>query len=345
MRPILYYVHHQGQGHWRRALAVAEQLDRPVVLASSSAPPRRLAPSCRYLPLPLDYSAGQDHTGNDANGQLHWAPPHHDGLLQRHQILLEAAERYRPPLAVVDVSVEVTVLLRTSGIPVVAVRQPGERVDPAHELGFGLADEVIMPVPPEWNLHQGLPRTRAVGFVSGTHLPSLKTNNGGRLRAVVVVGSGGSRLDSGRCAQIASELPDHDVHVLGLAGRSVGNLVYRGQVEDARGDLGEASVVIGNAGLGTVGEVLTAGKPFVVVPEERPFGEQDATAAALEATGAAVVLHHLPEPGGWARAVQKATAPPPVASDGAQAFAHLLEERAGLTDPLPERPRVPVGAA
>ncbi|GLY30488.1 hypothetical protein [Kineosporia sp. NBRC 101731] len=336
MRPILYYVHHQGLGHWRRALAVAGMLERPVVLASSGPPPGELPATCRHLRLPLDWSDRDygDGAGNDAHGQLHWAPLHEDGLLHRHQMLLDAVARYRPLLAVVDVSVEVTVLLRTSGVPVVAVRQPGLRDDPAHALGFALADEVVMPVPQSWGLHTGRPRTRAVGLVSGARRVVAESDDGGRPRAVVLVGSGGSRLGAKACAQIAAGLPGHDVHVLGLSGPTAANLSFRGRIEDVGTELGAAHVAIGNTGLGTLGDVVAARRPFVALPEERPFGEQEATARALEAAGDAVVLTRMPGPTGWAQAVARATTPPALVADGAERFARLLEERCRTVDPV-----------
>ncbi|GAB3271110.1 glycosyltransferase [Kineosporia babensis] len=298
MQPILYYVHHQGTGHWRRALAVAAELDRPVVFLSSVAPPDALPPSGTYVALPLDIPA--DPENHDAHGHLHWAPVHQAGLLARHRFILEAAERYQPALAVVDVSVEVTVLLRTSGVPVVSVRLPGQRDDCAHALGFGLSDQIVTPVPSAWGLHAGLPRTQAVGLVTRARPVPLQGNNNGRPRAVIIIGTGGSRIDARTCAEIAADLPEHDVTVAGLSPAKLSvlpdNLYFEGRVKDAAPFIRSASVVIGNTGLGTVGEVLAAGKPFVALPEPRAFGEQEVTARALEETGAAAVLWDLPHP-------------------------------------------------
>jgi predicted glycosyltransferase len=338
VQPILYYVHHQGGGHWRRALAVAENLSRPVVFASSVPPPRALPASGSYVPLPLDYSESDNAGNQNAHGRLHWAPLHQVGLLARHRRLLDAVAEYRPALAVVDVSVEVTVILRTSGVPVTAVRLPGVRDDPAHHLGFGLADDVVMPVPADWGLHTGLPRTHAVGLVAaGSAGPAAE--NGGRRRAVVLVGTGGSRLDAQQCVRIARDLPDHQVQVLGLSRPArlaalPGNLSFSGRVQDPRDALGAASVAIGNTGLGTVADVITAGRPFVTLPEARPFDEQLLTAQALERHGT-VVLRHLPRRGGWAEAVHRAESqsPSPLIADGAKRFAELINSRATCAAP------------
>ncbi len=336
MRPVLYYVHHQGLGHWRRALAVTAELTRPVILASSTPPPRDLPAHASYLPLPPDHPAASGGSGHDAGGRLHWAPAHHSGLLRRHQLLLAEASRRAPILAVVDVSVEVAVLLRTSGVPVLAVRLPGERTDAPHELGFALADEIVMPVPPAWGLHDDLARTRSVGLVTAGAGPGTPPPARARPLVLVVVGTGGSRLDVRLCEQIAAELAGHDVRVLGLRSGAAGrrrsgrNLTFAGRVADPRPHLAEASVVIGNAGLGTVSDVAAAGRPFVAVPESRPFDEQHATARALAARGDAVVLNDLPGPGGWAAAVARASAGGPLSlpTDGASRFADAVEQLA-----------------
>lgn len=349
MRPVLYYVHHHGLGHWRRGLAVAARLARPVIFAATTPPPQPLPESARWLRLPPDFPGPPDRTDHDAYGRLHWAPTRHAGLLRRHQLLLAEATRRRPVLAVVDVSVEVTVLLRTSGIPTIAVRLPGERDDEAHQLGFGLADEVVMPVPEAWGMHTGRARTRAVGLVGADRTETEQLPTGGRgrgqaraqgrgqgrPRVVIVVGSGGSRLSGSQCQQIAVELSDYEVRVLGLeagpgGSTAAANLTFVGRLQDPRGELAAASVVIGNAGLGTVSDVVSSRRPFVVVPEERPFGEQQATGRSLHAGRDAVVLTELPELGGWREAVLQAAARGPalLSTDGADRFARLIERRA-----------------
>jgi UDP-N-acetylglucosamine--N-acetylmuramyl-(pentapeptide) pyrophosphoryl-undecaprenol N-acetylglucosamine transferase len=333
MRPVLYYVHHQGLGHWRRALAVTANLSRPVIFASSTPPPQPLPATARFRLLPADFPVLAE-AGVSAHGRLHWAPTGHSGLLERHHLLLTEAARHRPAVAVVDVSVEVTVFLRSSGIPVIAVRLPGRRDDAPHDLGFGLADDVVMPVPSAWHLHDGLARTTAVGLV-GAAGPADSGRAPEPRRVLVVVGSGGSRLDRDQCVRIAADLPDHQVRVLGLSGRNTPvNLTFAGRVTDPRAEFAAASVVIGNAGLGTVSDVVTAGRPFVAVPEDRSFDEQRTTGRALTAHRDAVVLTDLPSAGGWRDAVEQATARGPAAliADGAVRFARLIEARAAAGD-------------
>jgi UDP-N-acetylglucosamine--N-acetylmuramyl-(pentapeptide) pyrophosphoryl-undecaprenol N-acetylglucosamine transferase len=325
--PVLWYVHHHGAGHWRRALAVTRELDQDVVLVSSSAPPAALPPRNTFVALPMDAPGDGDVT---AHGRLHWAPTHHAGLLERHARILAVAQRHRPAVAVVDVSVEVTVLLRSCGIPVIGVRLPGQRVDAAHDLGFGLADQVVMPVPQSWEMHRSLARTVAVGLVSALVPSRPAAGEAPGDDVVVVVGRGGSRIDLAACRRLAADVPDRTVRVLGLdpAPGVPPNLLALGHVPDPSAVLASAGVVVANCGLGTVADVVRAARPLVVLPEERPFGEQAATAAAL--AGDAVVLAGPPGAGGWATAVHRAETlgPPRLAVDGAERFAAVVNRLA-----------------
>ena len=356
--PILWYVHHDGTGHWRRALAVVGQLSRDVVLMSSAQPPGLLPENARFLPLPPDFPASAEPAERaDAGGALRWAPPHHRGLLTRNSAILAQAARIQPSLAVVDGSVEVTALLRTSGVPVIAVRLPGDRSDAAHQLGFDLADEVVMPVPARWGLHSGLARTVSVGLVSALpQTPSAEAvpTDG---PVVVLAGRGNRRLDLAECARIAAEVPERRVRVLGLdrspellahpglpdqpgptgpAGPTGWgpNLDFAGRTVDPSAALAAASVVVTNGGLGAIADVVRAGRPLVVLPEDRPFGEQHATAAALATGGGAVVLTEAPAAGGWRTVIETAVAagPPRLSANGARNFANRVERRARAED-------------
>src|SRR5690606_3210462 len=76
---IGYYVHHHGRGHLSRATAIAAALETEVtVLSSLTAPADWSGP---WIELPRD---DEDHGRSpDANGRLHWAPIHSNGLRER----------------------------------------------------------------------------------------------------------------------------------------------------------------------------------------------------------------------------------------------------------------------
>jgi hypothetical protein len=76
--------------------------------------------------------------------------------------------------------------------------------------------------------------------------------------------------------------------------------------------------------------VMAADRPFVCIPEPRPFGEQEATGARLGALGAAVAVGFWPGAADWPDLIDRAMALPPQArrslsdAEGAQKAAVWL---------------------
>ena len=121
---IGYYVHHQGQGHRRRATAVARELRVPVTgLGTGDAPEGWPGEWVSLAPDDDPEVKDPEYADVTAGDVLHWVPRHHPGLLERHRQIVEWLTTERPSLVVVDVSVEVTLLVRLCGIPVVVGRQ------------------------------------------------------------------------------------------------------------------------------------------------------------------------------------------------------------------------------
>lgn len=274
---IGYYVHHQGRGHLTRCRAVLEHLPSTTVL--SSLPPQagipwlQLADDATGVPSPP--SSEYDVT---AHGALHWAPRRHAGLRRRMAQLAAWVEEHDPAAVVVDVSVEVTVFLRTMGVPVVTMTLPGRRDDPPHELAHRLADRIIATWPAELSRpahlepHQDrVVHTGAVSAYDGR--PAPRVARSGRRRALFLAGAGGTSLDE------TPTIEGWDVVAVGGA---------HGWVEDLWPELHAADVVVSHAGQGAVADVAAAGRPLVVVPEPRPFDEQHATADVLAQAGLAV---------------------------------------------------------
>jgi hypothetical protein len=137
---IGYYVHHVGAGHLHRATALADVLDVPVTGLSSL--PRPAGWRGPWVSLPRD-----DHdaaaSGVDANGRLHWVPTGDAGLRGRMARLAAWIDETAPSLLVSDVSVEVTLLARLHGVPVLGVVLPGDRGDQAHRLGLDVCDALV----------------------------------------------------------------------------------------------------------------------------------------------------------------------------------------------------------
>ena len=76
-------------------------------------------------------------------------------------------------------------------------------------------------------------------------------------------------------------------------------------VSDVRKRMAEADVVVINAGLGSVADVARLARPAVVLAQDRPFGEQNATVRLLRGIGV-VTASGMPEIGQWDALVDRA---------------------------------------
>jgi hypothetical protein len=292
---IGYYVHHHGNGHLHRAMTVAPHL--PDVVTGLSSLPRPESWPGPWVQLPRDDGApGYDGADVTAQGLLHWVPLGDPGLRGRMAAISAWIEQHAPTAMIVDQSVEVCLLTRLHGVPVVALTAPGRRTDDPHRLGFGAATELVGPWPAGWT-HRLLPdldaaqadRFHAVGAVSRfpclsetAYLPSPRA----RPHAVLLAGTGGDGFTAETIARAQDQTPDWDWSVLS---RTLGTWHA-----DPAAVLAEADVVVLHPGQNALAEVAAMRVPAVVVPAPRPFDEQHVTAAALTDGWPAVVVDAVP---------------------------------------------------
>ena len=325
---IGYYVHHHGLGHLTRLQSIAAHLEVPVTGLSSQAAPEgwdqpwvRLERDDRMPPAEV---ATSDPT---AHGVLHWVPRHDEGLARRMAQVSTWIERADPSLVVVDVSVEVSLLVRLCGVPIVVLAMPGKRCDRAHRLAYDLADRLLAPWPSGAHT-SGWPQAWrdklwTVGGISrfDGRTPSAldaaagcsATHTGGsarsgshpesgalpRRRVLLLWGSGGRRTSAADVTQARSATPAWEWVERGPDSPST----------DLWADLVAADVVVTHGGQNAVAEVAAARRPAVVVPQPRPFDEQRATAAAVDRLGAAIGLQSWPsDPRDWPGLLDRAVA-------------------------------------
>ncbi|ANH38064.1 undecaprenyldiphospho-muramoylpentapeptide beta-N- acetylglucosaminyltransferase [Nocardioides dokdonensis FR1436] len=307
-----YYVHHHGSGHLHRAGALARELaGRDVVPTGLSSLARPAQWPGEWVALPRDDAPepGLDDPatrGPDARGRLHWAPRGHTGLRARHARIAAWLDAARPDVVVVDVSVEVALLVRLHGVPVVGVVLPGVRDDAAHRLGHDVADALVglWPADATGILLDVDPaverRVRAVGGLSRFPVEAGDPvdRRPGPPRVLVLGGSGGDAWSEGDLERAVAAAPTWDWQVLGGT---------RGAwVADPRAAVRAADVVLTHAGQNALAEVAALRRPAVVVPAPRPHDEQARTGAALVAgPWPAVVLDALRGPG-WPGALERA---------------------------------------
>jgi hypothetical protein len=324
-RPTVgWYVHHHGAGHVTRLLAVRPHLDADVVVFSSLPAPAALPAATTWVLLPRDDDdvvgadgtsrpPGDPEAGTDptVRGLLHWAPLHHDGHAGRLAAIASWIAHARPRAFVVDVSVEVTLLVRLLGVPPVVVAQPGDRSDAPHSLGWDAAERIVAP----WaaGLHDspaldragervrrvgGISRHdgRAAGRADGPAAPEPGT--------VLVLAGGGAEGRAGlarRVEEAAAATPTARWTVLGASADS--------WVDDPWPFLRSAEVVVTAAGQNSVADLAAAGSRAVVIPQDRPFDEQRATARLLADRGLAVVPDGgWPAPAAWPELLDRARA-------------------------------------
>lgn len=289
---IGWYVHHHGWGHVTRLQAIVPHLSEEVTVFSSIPRPDTLDSRATWVQLPSDAEpvAGRDGALRDARdagdvtagGALHWAPIGHPGHQQRMATIAQWIARTPVSAFVVDVSVEVTALVRLLGVPTVVVAQPGERTDAPHRLGFDLADRIVAP----WAegaiesraLADRAEKVRRVGGIS-RHDGRVRVASGDGERRILFLGR---TLDAVRLAETIDMLTSEGwvVETAGTRGDD--------RVDDVWPLLCRATVVVSAAGQNGIADLAAADARAVVLAQDRPFGEQDATARVLGERGLAV---------------------------------------------------------
>jgi hypothetical protein len=293
---IGYYIHHRGAGHLQMARCIAAEIRDDVTGLSSLAKPGGWPGS--WVQLPRD-DTNVRPVQPTADGVLHWAPLGDPGLCGRMAAIARWIGQAVPSAVMVDVSVEVSLLARLMGVPVVTMVLPGEREDSAHALGYALSQTLIAPWPAAMPGMLALDREgRAakichVGAFSrfdGRPVPPRAGQPDDRRHVLVLQGRGGSAIVEHDLRAAARSTPGWQWTVLGGTGN---------WDEDPWPALCQAGVVVTHAGLNALAEVAAARKPAVVIPQARPHGEQDATARALASAGLAVVVHGWPAAACW----------------------------------------------
>lgn len=291
---IGWYIHHQGSGHLHRAMTMARELACVGwhVTGLSSLPRPEQWPGA-WVELERDvansgyYGAGAsaefhpDRKDVTAGGSLHFVPIGYPGLRRRSAQISTWIDSCRPRLMVVDVSVEIAVLTRLHGIPVMTVVLPGDRGDSAHQLGFRISSALLGMWPRSANgIVTGIPdgsehKFYALGGLS--RFPALEVTQGDgagaearrdeRFSIVVLNGAGGGALLENLPRMIREGFPAAEVTVLGGPSGT--------WAEDPWPVLCDAAVVITAAGQNSIAEVAASRTPAVVIAHPRPYDEQN----------------------------------------------------------------------
>ena len=294
---IGYYIHHQGSGHRHRASSVQRLAE--VELTGLSTASRPADWSGPWVDLPDDAGRGPEKDAT-AYGRLHYVPLGSPGLSRRMAMISAWIDAARPEALVVDVSVEVALLARLHGLPVVVVAQPGHREDAAHRLGYDVASTIVAPWPQRlgglWGAtSDDLAKTRFVGGISRftpVVAPAADRLRSAARRVVVVNGTGGRGTSAADVAAARLASPEWEwIHL---------DRAHGTWVDDPWPLLCSASVVVSHAGQNLIAEIAGARRPALLMPQDRPFDEQRVMASAVGAADLPVLVRDAwPEPAEW----------------------------------------------
>lgn len=292
---LAYYAHHHGTGHLRHAQNVAS-LDLVDLLVTSTGP-RDLA----LLPGPAEYVGLEPDVGPDGAPLEHTPPtvfhyaPTRPPIRRRFAQLSRAWTDFGADAVLVDVSVEVAVFARLSGYPVVFRRMPGNRTDPGHSMAYRVASRLLAYYPAALEDPTHLASYGAKSAYLGMFAPATGASDSALAavpaqpprarRRVVVQTSLGGGVGVDGIARAARATPSWDWQVAGrvegAARNPPDNLRLLGVVAEPGALMAAADVVVTSAGHNAIAATAAARRPAVVIPEERPFGEQAAFAELL----------------------------------------------------------------
>ncbi|MEO0331293.1 MAG: glycosyltransferase [Bacteroidota bacterium] len=311
---IGFYVHHHGRGHTYRIQEIIKHLNgySYVFGTDLSAFNDLFVPNVSYHTLPPDTS--DTSYVEDWPPTLHYAPLGIRNARKRAYALTKYFTKYELDLLVVDVSVEVALLARLCGIPVIYSRQHGYRQDAAHEAAFRSASSLLAPYPKAWE-EQKTPywvqdKTFYAGGFSRLANQALNKEDAQAIakmpdhlrNVVVMIGFGGSAQPYELLEETARKNPQWHWWILGpfsLPPNLPQNLHFLGIQNNPYPYLKEAEVVIASAGNNTVMELAAMKARYICIPEARPFDEQLSKARLLSQKNAALVLPNWSEPSVW----------------------------------------------
>ena len=226
-------------------------------------------------------------------------------------MLSDWVARTNPTAVIVDISAEITQHLRFLGVPVIAVRQHGDRSDYPHLAGYDAAYKLLAPYPqilesgsiPSWIREKTI---YAPGFSRYSDRALTKSaarkklNISSQQQAVLVLnGKGGQKHSLAKIAQAALATPQWLWLIVGKTEADCqimpSNVSWQGWCEDTYPYLKAADLAIASGGHNTIMEIGTAKIPFLCIPEARPFNEQKVKAQKLQDLGLCLVRETFPE--------------------------------------------------
>ena len=309
---IAYYAHHHGTGHLRHAANIA-RLGAVDLLVTGTLPPGgapRLPGTARFAALPPD--VGPEGAFAPGPGDfLHYAPAA-PLVRERFAELHRLWQDFAPDAVVVDVSVEVAVFARLCGYPVIHRRMHGDRTDTPHRLAYESVNGLIayfpdvIEDPGHLSVYGG--KSTYLGMLAPATAPAPGTADVRPRTVAVQTSLGGSGVQLSDVLAAARQTPEWRWEIMGRTAGTPqdlpGNIDLLGVVADTGPRLAAADVVLTSGGHNAVAAAAAARRPVLVIPEPRPFREQELFARSLTTAGASFVPTFA-EAGDWAALLER----------------------------------------
>lgn len=311
MKPIAFFVHHQGRGHANRAMAIISKFtpDRPVSVLTAG--PHLFDGFDRTIDLVTlpDMIGAAVPTkrlyAEPTPSVLHCVPLGLAEMRGTMRAILDHLDDREVGLFVVDVSSEIALMSRIASVPAVQIRMHGDRSDIGHIGSYESSVGMLAPFDERLEQDDYPALLRAKTFYSGglctTRDPvTSKTVARRKLgldpdREIIlaITGGGGSGTPYAPLTVAARAVPDALWLTIGPTHREghetdFANLVELGWVSNVTDHLAAADIVVASAGDNTIHEIARARQKLIVMPEWRYFSEQVRKCEALVRLGAAV---------------------------------------------------------
>ena len=311
-----YYIHSHGNGHAQRARTIAQHCHIPVTFIGTDVSKQNWDSVTNYRLLDLTSDRIEDIPDLPINRNcqtysFHHAPYYSTQHRQRAVAIANWVRQTNPTAVIVDVSAEISQYLRFLGVPVIGVRQHGDRSDFPHLCGYSAAYKLLAPFPkileasdvPHWIREKtiytpGFSRYCWQTLSKSTARDKLKISQQQKV-VVVLNGKGGGKHSLTKIAAAAEVTPQWLWLIVGEINRDCHDIPHNVSVlgwrEDTYTYLKAADVAIASGGHNTVMEIGTARVPLLCIPEPRPFDEQKVKAQLLEKLGLSLTANTFPD--------------------------------------------------
>lgn len=288
----------------QRAISICKHISRPVVMFSAQPKPASLPDNVTYIDLVSDAVA--DYT-QPTDSAFHYTP-YDSAIFDRNQQLIDAWLELGIRELYVDVSAEVAILAKLYGLIVGYAVMPGTRTDRAHSYAYDAADYLLAHCAPQFDDPTNRKTTTKTHYSGGISrfkkslnehdrnpvLPGMPSN------VVVTMSPKAEQNVAQFVLHSAQHFPDTTWHIVGSELLSnTASIEVHGVLKNPQLLYEQADIIIGSGGTNTIMEVASVAKPFICIPEPRPFDEQLIAAQNLQRLHAALYMQNFPKPSEW----------------------------------------------